>query len=300
MEKRKIGVDIGGTTISFIDCRARNSIQGRREMPVPADRDGIVSVIASTVKDLLDGGGEKPAGIGVAVAGQVGKERRSVIFSPNLPFKKEFPLAEKLEEAIGLDVRIENDANSAAIGEKIFGEAKEMDDFISLTLGTGIGSGIFSGGRLLRGDTGGGGEAGHIIVNSEGPICGCGNFGCLEAYSSGKAIEGMAKEFTGRKMTAREVCEAAERGNDDATALLNYAGERLGDGLVTLINLFNPEAIFFCGSLSSGPIDYFGPALEKGRMNRFGTTGEKIKIEVSELSDVAGLLGAAALFETGF
>ena len=295
-----IGVDLGGTTISFIDCRARNSVQARRTLPVPNNNDEIVSIIAKTVKELLEKGDEKPKGIGVAVAGQIEKDRRSVIFSPNLPFKEEFPLAEKLEDAIRLDVRLENDANSAAIGEKVFGEAVEMDDFISLTLGTGIGSGIFSGGRLLRGHDGGGAEAGHIVVNSEGPICGCGNFGCLEAYSSGKAIEGMAKEFTGRSMTAREICEAAERGNDDATALLNYAGERLGDGLVTLINLFNPEAIFFCGSLASAPIDYFGPALEKGRMNSFGTTGEKLKIEVSEISDMAGLLGAASLFEADF
>lgn len=295
-----IGVDIGGTTISLIDCRARNSIQGRRAIPVPSDKDEIVSVIAKTVNEFLSGGEGKPEGIGVAVAGQVSNDRRSVIFSPNLPFKSEFPLAESLEKEIGLDVRLENDANAAAIGEKVFGEAVEMDDFITLTLGTGIGSGIFSGGRLLRGGNGGGGEAGHIVVNSEGPLCGCGNFGCLEAYSSGRAIEGMAKEFTGRDMTAREVCEAAERGNDDASALLNYAGERLGDGLVTLTNLFNPEAIFFCGSLSSAPIDYFGPALEKGQMNSFGTTGDGLKFEISELGDLAGLLGAAALFKAEF
>ena len=294
MEKRRIGIDLGGTTISFIDLYSTEQINARKSVLTPETNEEIVDAIVYTVKDLLSKG-EEPEGIGLAVAGQIDITGKSIIFSPNLPFKEEFPLASKIEKALGLKVVLENDANAAAIGEKVFGSAKDMDDFIVLTLGTGIGSGIYTGGKLLRGHRNAGGEAGHIVLNPEGPVCGCGNLGCLEAYASGSAIARMAKEFTGKKMNAKMVCEEATMGNEDAAALLEYAGERLGDGLVTLTNIFNPEAIFFTGSLAGAPANYFEPAFTKAWESSFGTMGESLLLEVSKLKDDSGLLGAAGL-----
>ena len=295
MDKRSIGIDLGGTTISFIDLYSPERINARRSIPTPKTKDYIVHAIADTVKELLAKTAGTPAAIGLAVAGQIDLAGKSIIFSPNLPFKEEFPLASKIEKAVGLNVVLENDANAAAIGEKVFGDAKGMDDFIVLTLGTGIGSGIYTGGKLLRGHSNAGGEAGHIVINPEGPPCGCGNMGCLEAYASGSAIARMAKEFTGRNMNAKKICEEAIMGNEDAAALLEYAGERLGDGLVTLINIFNPEAIFFTGSLAGAPANYFEPAFTKAWESSFGTMGKGLRLEVSRLKGDSGLLGAAGL-----
>ncbi|MBI5178974.1 MAG: ROK family protein [Nitrospinae bacterium] len=293
-KRRTIGVDLGGTGISFIDMFSPDEVNVRYRIDTPKTRDEIVAALIGTLRGLMEKRDlPKPAGIGVAVAGQVGE--KSIVFSPNLPFKTEYPLGEELERALDLPVTIENDANSAAIGERIFGAAQGMDDFIVLTLGTGIGSGIFANGKLLRGHTGAGGEAGHIPLLPGGPLCGCGQKGCLEALASGTAIANAYREKTGKIATAKEVCGLAAQGDAAAQEVLRTAGEWLGAGLVALINLFNPQAVFFTGSLSKAPDIYFEPALKKARESSFGTSGKDVVIEVSKLADAIGVIGAASL-----
>lgn len=292
---RTLGVDLGGTGASFIDMESPVRVFSRKRIETPGTRDEIVAVLKRELASLIAEGKNPPAGVGIAVAGQVGHAGKSVVFAPNLPFKTEYPLGAELEAFLKVPVMLENDANSAAIGERVFGAAQGMDDFIVLTLGTGIGGGIFANGKLLRGRDGGAGEAGHMVLTPGGPLCGCGNRGCLEALASGTAIAKAYRKKTGWEKNARAVCEAASAGDAEAVEVLGEAGGFLGQGLATLINLFNPQAVFFTGSLSNAPIAYFGPALEKARENSFGTLGKDLRMEVSALAGEIGVIGAAAL-----
>lgn len=293
---RSIGIDLGGTGISFIDMYGPDNVIQRARIDTPHDRDEIIAALKGTLRRFLGNAGHPaPVGIGVAVAGQVGRLGKSVVFSPNLPFKTEYPLGEELEKEFDIPVLVENDANAAAIGERVFGMAKGMDDFIVITLGTGIGSGIFANGKLLRGHTGSGGEAGHMVIVPEGPPCGCGNRGCLEALASGTAIARLFKERTGIGKSAKEICALADGGDEAARATLRAAGEYLGHGLVNLVNLFGPQAIFFTGSLSNAPDVYFAPAFRRVREGAFGTAGRDVVLAVSPLAAEVGVIGAAAL-----
>jgi len=301
-KKRYIGIDLGGTTISFIDMFSPDDLLAEERLTTPSTRDDVMECLAATVGGLVSsnknpvaGVAPPPVGVGLAVAGQVDHKSGNIIFSPNLPFKEEYPLGAELQKRTGLPVKVENDANAAAIGERVFGAAREMDDFISITLGTGLGSGIFTGGKLLRGAGGTGGEAGHIVIDPDGPICNCGNRGCLETFCTGLALERMAEQRMGAPKSGKEVCDAAAGGDEDAVKILHEAGSRLGDGLVSLVNIFNPEAIFFSGSLSDAPEVYFEPAFKKAREKSFGTFGKNLRLETSRFADNIGVIGAAAL-----
>ncbi len=294
--KRSIGIDLGGTTVSFIDMFSPDEILAEKKIKTPGSVDELVEALLDTLGAMVSEKREPaPVGIGIAVAGQVNPPRKSVIFTPNLPFKEEYPLGAEIEKKLGIPVTLENDANAAAIGERVFGAGKGMDDFISMTLGTGIGSGIFAGGKLLTGYMGAGGEAGHIPIDPRGPQCNCGSSGCLETFCSGTALTRMDKERTGKARSGKEICEAAADGEETAIEILRYAGEKLGDGLVSLVNLFNPQGIFFCGSLANAPDVYFEPAFRKVREKSFGTSGKELLLEISPLKEKIGVIGAAAL-----
>ncbi len=292
---RTIGIDLGGTKISFIDMFSPEKILAEKKIETPETKEELLEVLIEATGDLIKAEKKPPTGIGIAAAGQINRKAKSIIFSPNMPVKSEFALGAELEKALNVPVTIENDANAAAIGEKVFGDAKEMDDFIVLTLGTGIGSGIFTGGKLLLGHTGAGGEAGHLVIDPNGPQCGCGNRGCLEAFAGGIGIARMAEEVYGEGKNAEEVSSLAKGGDEKAKEILKSAGERLGDGLVSMVNVFNPQAIFFIGSLTNAPDDYFLPALKKVKDNSFGTSGENVVIKNSIFKDNMGAIGAAAL-----
>ncbi len=293
---RSIGVDLGGTGISFIDMYGPERVVETRRIDTPRSRETIMAALKETLGEFARRAGHPaPSGVGIAVAGQVGHHGKSIVFSPNLPFKSEYPVGEELEKELGLPVSIENDANAAAIGEKVFGMAKGMDDFIVITLGTGIGSGIFCGGKLLHGHAGSAGEAGHMVIIPEGPLCGCGNRGCLEALASGIAVARTYAERAGGEKSAKEICALARQGDQTASAVLHAAGEYLGYGLVNLVNLFGPQAIFFTGSLSNAPDAYFAPAIRRVREASFGTAGRGVLLKVSPLASRIGVFGAAAL-----
>jgi glucokinase len=294
-QKRTIGIDLGGTGISFIDLYPPDEVLGTLKVETPSTKQGILRALKNGISALLNDSKKKVFGIGIAVAGQVNPQRKSLVFSPNLPFKTEYLLGQELEDFFGIPVTVENDANSAAIGEKVFGQAFAMEDFAVITLGTGIGSGIFANGKLLTGFDGSAGEAGHIQLLPDGPLCGCGQKGCLEALASGSGISKNHFNKTGRELTAKEICDLAKNGDKEAIATLTEAGEWLGTGLVTIVNLFNPQGIFFTGSLLNAPQCYFEPALERLKNCSFGTSAKRLKVGPSSLGLKTGIIGAASL-----
>jgi glucokinase len=207
-----------------------------------------------------------------------------------------FPIRDKIEQGLGAKVILENDANSAALGEKWIGAGTDVDDLVLLTLGTGIGGGIISGGRILHGAQGMAAELGHITISPNGNPCGCGNRGCVEKHASATAIAAMGRLMNlGANLTAEDVYNFAVDGNDRALAIFRSMGEALGIAIASLVNIFN----FPLYLLSGGPIpawQFFAPAmLAEVERRSFTYRSSPTRIEPAKLGNEAGLYGAAYL-----
>jgi glucokinase len=231
-----------------------------------------------------------------------------MVAPPNLPALDGFPVRAFLEERISSLIVIENDANAFTLGEGWSGAAKGCKDYCGLTLGTGVGGGIVVAGKILHGSTGMGGEVGHMVINAEGPLCGCGGRGCLEVYASGTVIARMALEAIQKggcggvlkwidgnteDLDSDKVFEVAQKGDLEARQIFKVMGRFLGLGLVNLVNLFNPQKIVIGGKVS-GAWDYFIPSVVETVQERaMKGPKEKVRIVRAECGDDAGVLGAA-------
>ena len=180
-------------------------------------------------------------------------EKGVIVGSNNMPGFDNFPIRDDIEGKLGTPIFLENDANAAALGEKWIGAGREVQDLILLTLGTGIGGGIISGGRVLHGYLGMAGELGHITVVPDGNPCGCGNFGCLEKHASATAIVAMARMLQlGDDITSEQVYKLAKDGNERAKMVFHTMGTNLGVALATLINIFNFPLCLLSGGVLAG------------------------------------------------
>lgn len=313
MEPFLIGVDVGGTNIRMGIVRPDGRILKKIQYPIDMSRGGltVMEELASRLQDFIQGeagGGQSESRIGIGVAGPIDMKRDVLVAPPNLPGLHEFRLREFFEERISLPIAIENDANAFTLGEGWKGAARGCLHYCGITLGTGVGGGIVVAGKILHGADGMGGEVGHMVLNPEGPLCGCGGRGCLEVYSSGRGIRRMALEAiekgegleilerSGRdidKVTSEEVFEAAQKGDETALKVFNEMGRYLGLGLVNLVNLFNPEKIVIGGKVSRA-WDYFIRSATEGVHQR-AMKGQREKVEIvrAECGDDAGILGAA-------
>ncbi|HVL64545.1 MAG TPA: ROK family glucokinase [Actinomycetota bacterium] len=307
--KAVIGVDVGGTGTKAGIVDPAGTMVARVERPTDnsAGTKGIITVVEDLFRRASDLGYEVVA-VGIGAAGFVDFARGSVTFSPNLQYDDP-EIAAALRARVNVPVVVDNDANAAAWGERRFGVARDMEDMVLLTLGTGVGSGIIAGGRLVRGATGAGAEFGHIVIDPNGPLCGCGLRGCFEQFASGQAIERMARDALKEdpqssiaafaddpdRPTAKDVARAAREYDETARAVLRAAGRYLGIGLSNAANLFDPEAIVLSGSVVLAGEPYLGPARDvlvemTGLQRR-----RPMRIDVSALGEDAGVIGAAAL-----
>jgi glucokinase len=248
--------------------------------------------------------------VGVGAAGLIDAGEGVLRFSPNLAWR-DLPIAARVREALGLPCQVDNDANTAAYAEYRFGAGRGYRHMLLVTVGTGIGGGIVSDGRLFRGANGFAAEVGHIIVEPGGPLCGCGNRGCWEQVAAGRAIDRMGREEAREhensilrrladgdpeKVTGRLVSEAARRGDDAARHILSEAGRRLGEGIAGLVNVLDPQVVVVGG----GAIVAGDLLLEPARASfRDAVEGPEFRPRVplvaAELGNDAGAVGAAAL-----
>jgi glucokinase len=323
-ERTVIGVDIGGTKIAAALVRGRPpraaaGTPAARETPDIVDRftvltdassteaclDGVVACIA----DLEHGSGQVE-GIGVGVASMVDFAAGHVVESVNLPLV-DVPLRDLLQHRFGVPVVIDNDATVAAIGEHVFGAGAGARDMLMLTLGTGVGGGIICGGRPYRGYSGAAAELGHIIIDMNGPKCpaNCPNHGCLEAYVAGPAMTAAAlaaaaadrASALGRALSAGAVVDSrlltrlGLEGEAGAVAVLARLGEYLGVGLVTLVNIFNPEVIVIGGGAAAAGELLMAPARAVLKERGSRPARDQVRIVPAALGPDAGLIGAAAL-----
>lgn len=231
----------------------------------------------------------------------------TIEFAPNLLWKGIIPLAKLFSDKFKLESTVTNDANAAAIGEMMHGAAKGMNDFIMVTLGTGVGSGFVANGKMIYGHDGFAGELGHVIAVRDGRLCGCGRHGCLETYTSATGIVRTANELLSNssqesslrnveKITSKDIYDAAVLSDELAIEIFNYTGKILGQSLADAIAITSPEAIILFGGLAQAGKFIFEPTKKYMEENLLKIYQGKVKLLASELKESdAAILGAASL-----
>jgi glucokinase len=308
-----IGIDMGGTNTSFgiIDARGEVVRRGAIKTQKFAETEQYIEELHATLEPLIEevGGIDKIKGIGMG-APNGNFYTGNVEFAPNLPWRGVIPFAEMLHTKFGVAAALTNDANAAAIGEMTYGAARGMKDFIMITLGTGVGSGIVINGQLVYGHDGFAGELGHTtIVRNNGRQCGCGKTGCLETYTSATGVARTAREILEMRkddstlrniplesITSKDVFEAAIKGDTIAKEIFEYTGRMLGEAFADFIAFSAPEAIIIFGGLAKAGDLIMNPIHESMEKNVLPIWKGKVKLLFSALNEAdAAILGASAL-----
>jgi glucokinase len=302
MSGYSVGLDLGGTNLraAAIDSDGKMLEKTAGATNFTEGRAAVLSDIVDAIQHLRERHGAAGlAGIGIGVPGFIRMKEGFITNSNNLPYFENFPIRDAIEQRLGTRVILENDANAAALGEKWIGAGRGVDDLVMLTLGTGIGGGIISGGRVLRGFVGMAGELGHTTVVPDGNPCGCGNRGCLEKHASATAVAAMARMMhLGEHLTSKDVYDLARQEGEvgeKARAIWQAMGESLGVALATLVNTFNfPLYVLSGGVLPAW--EFFAPSMmETVRRRSYTFRATETKITQATLGNEAGLYGAANL-----
>lgn len=314
MKPYVVGIDIGGTNTVFgiVDARGQVLASDSIKTMKYVDFDDYVEELHKELSRLIKANDmdDKIQGIGIG-APNGNYYTGEIVNPPNLPWGPRIPLAEKVSKAFGgIPVAVTNDANAAALGEMTYGAARGMKDFIMITLGTGVGSGIVINGQLVYGSDGFAGELGHVIVKrNNGRICGCGRTGCLEAYCSATGVARTAREFMEirkepsllrdlpvEEITSKDVYDAAVAGDKISKEIFEYTGTILGEAFADMIAFSSPQAIILFGGLAKSGDILLKPIREALDKNVFPIFRGKTKILLSELKESdAAVLGASAL-----
>ena len=306
-----LGIDVGGTNTVYGFIDEFGSVQHLEEIPTEGTLtiSNLITRLDSKINKFFEKRSDfKLAGIGIGAPN--GNHMTGFIENPpNLSWEG-VDIVNIFKKKYNVEVKLTNDANAAALGEKYFGIAKKMNDFVLITLGTGLGSGIFSGGRLVYGSDGFAGEMGHMMIREGGRECNCGNFGCLEAYVSATGInttirklaeknpndQFLQKASSNNKINGKLLDFEYDRGNKYALYIYQYTGQKLGYGLAQVASILSPEAFIFYGGLSNAGHRLLIPAKKSMEMTLFRNQTKKINLLQSALpSGQAGILGAGSL-----
>ena len=299
-KKYAIGIDLGGTNLRVGLVTSAGEVEKKIKEPTTEE---VLAAVLRAIESLYR---EDIAGIGLGVAGVIGRGSNRVLASPNLHIIEKIDLVNEIRDKFKVPVFIENDANVAALCELWLGAGKGLSNFVLFTLGTGIGGGIVYGRKLLRVSA----EIGHMSVHADGEKCPCGNSGCLESYASVRAIltkafsmleagrESSLRQYCGGnfyKLTTEEIYRAALDGDGLARELLKNAGKYLGIGIANMVNIMSPEAVILAGGLTGAWDIYVQEAMKEASRRAFKEIFEGVKIIPSLLMDDAGIIGAAGL-----
>jgi glucokinase len=309
-----VGIDIGGTNlVAGTVAEDGSEILGLVSEPTIAEQ-GADAVLARILKlaraSMAASPGKKIAGVGIGSPGPLDTTRGIVLLTPNLGWTN-FPVRDRISQALELPATLDNDANCAIFGEWWRGAARGADHVVGLTIGTGIGGGIVLSGDIYRGASDIAGELGHMTIDSTGRRCKCGNYGCLEAYASGPAIAARAVEgieagaetalptyVKGNlaQVTAQVVYEAAHDGDAYALEVVRDTAKFLGAGVANILNVFNPQVVVICGGVTLAGDKLFVPLRSEVKRRAFKPAVDVCRIVPGELTGTAGVYGAAAVF----
>lgn len=309
-----VGVDLGGTTVGA--AAADDTGRILRESSIATESAGgpehVLSRIASVAREVAGG---SPAAVGVGIPGLADLAHGRTLFLPNLPTNwRDVPVAERVGAELGCPVYLLNDARLAAFGELVFGAGKTVCDLVFFTLGTGIGGGVVIDGKLRLGPFGAAGELGHQTIVPDGPRCGCGNCGCLEALASAPALvgEGARLVRSGNaprlheliegnldRLTPREMAAAARAGDHSVAFAIERAARWLGIGVANVITALHPELVVLGGGMAALGDLLFDPVRDEVRRRVRMFPADSVRIEPSQLGDKAGILGGVALARSG-
>jgi glucokinase len=295
-----IGIDLGGTNLRVALVAEDGEILKKIKKPSSEQ------IVASIVESIGEIGHDGIQGIGLGTAGLVDRARNRVFFSPNLRAIEGIDVVSELRRTFGVPVFLENDANAAALGEKISGAGKGFGTFVLLTLGSAIGGGIIYKGRLLEESA----EIGHMSIQADAEKCPCGNMGCLDNYASARAMIARAVAALEKgteslltecckgsiyKITSEDIYRNALEGDALSREILKEGGKYLGVGLANIINILSPEAIVLAGGLVGAWNIYVQEAIKEASRRAFKDLFDSVKIVPSSLGDNAGIIGAACL-----
>lgn len=304
-----LGLDFGGTKLAagLVDL-AHGALLTRRALPTPVDGGALASLDAmlAMARELLDGAPSPVHGVGISFGGPVAADGRTVRLSMHVAGWENFPLAARVEDALGLPAIVANDGDAAALAEFHFGAGRGVRHLLYLTVSTGIGGGLIIGGRLYRGERAWAGEAGHQVLKPDGPPCPCGRNGCLEALASGLSIAREARmrlrgpagatsalsAIPPDTLTAQHVAEAAAAGDALARAVWNEAMGWLGIGIASAANLLNPGRVVLGGGLTRAGALLFNPVRHVVARR---VMDPELTVVPAALGDDVGILGGAAL-----
>lgn len=309
------GVDLWGTNTKIGILDIDGNIFKSSIIKTFSDRgvDDTLNRIWETIRNLvqeLDIDIKNLSGIGIGIPGPV-KDQSIVKFFANFPWEKNINVKELMEKISGVETKLDNDVNIIAMGEAKYGAAKSSSSSVTIALGTGIGGGIYINGSLISGFSGAGGEIGHIKLEKDGKLCGCGQRGCFEAYAS---ATGMIREAVSRlavnksnllyelidkkidKLEAKDIFDAAKQGDSFSLDIIDYETEYLAMGIGNILNILNPEVIVIGGGVALAGDILFNPLKEKLKKYVLPVALEDLKIVPGVLGNEAGIKGAVGLF----
>jgi glucokinase len=289
-EQRVIGVDLGGTKILAGVVARDGSIERRHERPTPVEsQDALLAGLDEAVEELRD---YSIAALGFGIPSRINQKSGQVEGSVNIPLEG-FDLRSRMSERFGVPVGIDNDANAATYAEFAAGAGREANTMVMLTLGTGCGGGVVIDGKLFRGWA----EFGHIVIDFDGIPCQgtCTGRGHLEAYVTGTAATRNAKEAFGEDADSRTLLSRANDGDAKALEILTDMGRRLGAGIGSLVNVFDPELVVIGGGFAAAGDFVLGPAAEVMRREALAPEADRVRIVRAELGSDAGLIGAGLI-----
>ncbi len=315
-EKRLvIGIDLGGTKISTALVSGAGGIIARdyRETLAAAGPDAVIGRMLDAARQVMaeaDVETAQVAAVGIGAPGPLDVAAGVVVSPPNLPGWERVPLRQLIADALTIPAFLEKDANAAAMGEHLFGAGQGARHMIYVTVSTGIGSGLILDGGLYHGATSMAGEIGHTTIVPDGPRCGCGNRGCLEALASGTAVARRARERVAQgaptliadlaegepeRITAKIVALAADQGDAEARQIIAEAMNYLGIGMANLVNLFNPQLIVVGGGLANIGDALFESVRRVIEQRAFRAAAAAVRVVPAKLGDDVGVLGTAAV-----
>ena len=291
---RTIGIDVGGTKIlaGIVERDGTVSRVERRPTPVEST-EAFLTGLAEVVDTLRD---DTIAAIGIGIPSTVDQRDGSSVFSVHVPIAG-VPLRERGEHYLGLPVSVDNDGNAAAVAEWTVGAGRGTTHMILLTLGTGIGGGLILGGRLFRGSSGAAGELGHMVLDYDGPECRgfCTGRGHFESFVSGSAANEVAGDVFGNSADARTLVADARKGDEKALSALEQLGRKLGAGIASLVNIFDPELVVVGGGFGDALDLMLEPAVEVLARDALPPARDRVRIVPAALGEQAGMVGAGLI-----